>query len=136
MTQSNQMNASIPVKCPSIVNEGWISWLSVVDTMDSKNRIAQLAFNIMLIFSTVFLNSLSVITIRKSSQLRNKICYFVILLQSTADCVVGVISIPLYVVFLAAPLLGIKNCLVIMVLIEAVFMVPSLSTGALSAMTV
>lgn len=54
----------------------------VFTLIDIKNRILLIAVNAILFFSTVFLKLLSVITIRKSSQLKHKLYYFVILVQS------------------------------------------------------
>ena len=50
--------------------------------MYERYRIALLLVNCMLLLSTISLNGISIITIRKSSQLKSKVCYFVILLQS------------------------------------------------------
>ena len=70
------------------------------------NRIALLVVNCMLVFSTILLNGISVITIRKSYQLRNNICCFVILLQSIFDLVVGALGIPLFIYYLLYPFLN------------------------------
>ncbi len=104
--------------------------------MDTKNRILLIAFNVLLMFCTIFLNLLSVVTIRKSSQLKNKLCHFVILLQSAVDLGVGVFSITSLIAFLAIPLLGIRNCVGIGLLFLLKFLPVSLSTVILSAMTV
>ena len=43
----------------------------------------------------VLLNGISILTILRSSQLKQKVCYFVILLQSIVDFIFGVIGLPL-----------------------------------------
>lgn len=101
-----------------------------------RNRTYLIAFNSVLIFSTIFLNLLSVITIRKSSQLKNKLCYFVILLQSAVDMCVGIFSIPLFIIFLASPFLGIQNCLEIVVLTNSILLLPGSSVITLTIMTI
>ncbi len=136
MAQPNSAaNDSFEAKCPDFVHKAWDQWILIVNEMDLMNRALLIAFNGILILSTTFLNLLSVITIRKSSQLKNKLCYFVILLQSVVDLVVGVSSIPLFIVYLAAPLLGIRNCLAIVVLIESAIVAPALSSLTLNAIT-
>ena len=77
------------------------------------NRIMVLVINCVSLFSTIFLNGISVITIRKSSQLKTKVCYFVILLQSIVDLGVAFLGIPLFVYGLMTPFQKIQNCTVI-----------------------
>ena len=122
-------------KCPTFVHNGWIRWLVMVKAMDSQNRVLIIVFNVILVFSTLFLNSLSITAIRKSSQLKNKLCYFVILVQSSVDFSFGVISIPALIVFVASPLLGIENCFFIVALVQTVIIVPAISLATLSSMT-
>jgi hypothetical protein len=121
--------------CPD-VGQKTFTWLPIiVNSIDMRHRIPVIAFNVILMLSTIFLNLLSVITIRKSSQLKNKVCYFVILVQSVVDFVVGIFGMPLFIVFLAASLLAIRNSLAIVILIHCVFITTALSTVTLSAMT-
>lgn len=123
-------------KCPDTVHKSWNIWLLIVNRVDMKNRILLIVFNVILIFSAIILNLLSVVTIRKSSQLKNKLCYFVILVQSVVDLGIGVFSIPLFIIYLAAPLLGIQNCLAIVILLVSALLAPALSVGTLTTMTV
>ena len=76
-------------------------------------QIALLVINIILLLSTISLNGISIITIRKSSQLRSKVCYFVILLQSIFDLCVGLLTIPLTFYYLLSPFLKNPNCAII-----------------------
>ncbi len=130
MSQGDQGNNTLQEKCPY---NSFIELLTVA--MDTNNRILLIAFNVLLVFCTIFLNLLSVVTIRKSSQLKNKLCYFVILVQSAVDFGVGVLSITSFIVFLAIPLLGIRNCVCIGLLFLLEVLPLSLSTVTLSAMT-
>ena len=65
------------------------------------NRIVQCVFNGVLMISTILLNSVAILTISKSSQLKEKLCYFLVLVQSSIDLVVGVIIQPLFIVMWA-----------------------------------
>ena len=58
------------------------------------NRISVCVFQLLLIIPTVTLNGLSFITIMKRPHLREKICYFLIMLQSVSDLTVGLVSLP------------------------------------------
>ena len=132
MSYSREANGS---KCPNFVHQAWTQVLVMVKAMDSQNRVILIAFNAILVFPTLFLNSLSIIAIRKSSQLENKLCYFVILIQSSADFSFGVISIPAFIVFVASPLLSIENCLVKVTLVQTALTVTAISIITLSSMT-
>ena len=50
---------------------------------------------VLLSIPTVLLNAISIFTIQKCSQLKAKVCYFTILIQSAIDLTAGVISLPL-----------------------------------------
>ncbi len=132
MSQGDEGNNTLQEKCSQNSFNGL---LTVVTAMDTKNRILLIAFNVLLMFCTIFLNLLSVVTIRKSSQLKNKLCYFVILVQSAVDFGVGVLSITSFIAILAIPLLGIRNCVGIGLLFLLKFLPLGLSIVTLSAMT-
>ena len=102
MSHASKGNNTLQEKC---AQNRFNELLTVVIAMDTKNRILLIAFNVLLMFCTIFLNLLSVVTIRKSSQLKNKLYYFVILIQSAVDFGVGVLSITSLIAFLAIPLL-------------------------------
>ena len=69
-----------------------------------------------LMIPTVLLNSISVLTIWKSSYLKAKVCYFLILIQSIVDIAVGVITVPAYIAFAALELRDIGSCVHFVVL--------------------
>ena len=125
-------NDSLSKNCPDKI---WNERFIILYKMDMQDRFLLIAVNAVLIFSTIFLNLISVITIRKSSQLKNKICYFVILVQSAVDCVGGISSIPLFMIILTMPSSGLKNCLVFRLIFVSMLVVPSLAPVSLSAMT-
>jgi hypothetical protein len=76
------------------------------------NHTIVLAINSILVIQTILLNAVSIMTISKSSQLKSKPCYFIILIQSAADLVVGVLGIPLYLANLSGKIRGDSNCFV------------------------
>ena len=100
-----------------------------------RHRIAVLLITCMLLPSTILLNGISIITIRKSFQLKNKVCYFVILIQSVVDLGVGVVGIPLFLCYLIFPFLDSKDCSFIILVIRAMQLIIGLSVVTLSAMT-
>ena len=48
----------------------------------------------LLIIPTVLLSGISVLTVLKSSHLKEKLCYFLVLIQSIFGIAVGVIAVP------------------------------------------
>ena len=74
------------------------------------SHIFAIALNGIVIIPTLLLNAASVITIFKSSQLNNKPCYFIILVQSVFDLAVGIFGIPLFILLLAKGIRGTSNC--------------------------
>ena len=115
-----------------------ISVVLVIQFPDDKYeryRIGALVVNCLLLFSTISLNGVSIITIRKSSQLRNKVCYFVILLQSVVDLGVGVLGIPIFICYLISPFLDVVNCTLIIVALRITALTCGLSMITLSAIT-
>ena len=132
MFSSREINET---SCPSFVHQAWTHVVVMIGAMDTQNRIILIVFNVILVFSTLFLNLLSITAIRKSSQLKNKLCYFVILVQSSTDCSFGVISIPAFIIFVASPLLGIESCLLVVALVQTALVLPAISIITLSSMT-
>ena len=70
------------------------------------NRIVVCVFNGVLILSTISLNSVAIRTISKSSQLKKKMCYFLVLVLSVADFLVGVLPLPLSIIVFANEIKG------------------------------
>lgn len=100
------------------------------------SQIAVILVQGIVIIPTVLLNLISVITISKSSQLKGKTCYFLILIQSVVDFAVGLVGIPLYSFFLLGEILGTGNCVASFFAIQTPFLPCGLSLVTLSAMTV
>ena len=81
--------------------------------------------NGVLIIFTVLLNSITIQTISKSSQLKNKLCYFLVFVQSVSDLLVGVIGLPLVTYVLVNDLNYDANCTVNVLFLQA----PHLTSG-------
>ena len=100
------------------------------------SHVVVLAVSVILIFTTVLLNGVSVITITKSSQLKNKMCYFTILMQSVTDLIVGVLGIPLFFFFLLTGMGEISNCFVAILAYRSSVLPIGVSFVTLSVLTV
>lgn len=74
------------------------------------NQIVVCAANCVLVLPTILLNGISALTIRKSSQLRERVCYFLIFIQAMVDLAVGSVSLPLETFTRAREILGTANC--------------------------
>ena len=100
-----------------------------------RQRIAVAVIVCILFFTTISLNGISIVTIRKSSQLRSKVCYFPILLQSIVDLGVGILGIPLSIYYLISPFVPTANCALIILAVRITLLTGGLSIITLSAMT-
>ena len=99
------------------------------------SNVAAAVVNGALIFSTIFLNAVSIITILKSSQLKSKPCYYIILIQSVIDLAVGVFVIPLHLLYLVQVITGSSNCFGTFLVLKSITLPLVASTITLSAMT-
>ncbi len=100
------------------------------------SRIAMIVINCILSLSTIFLNGVSVITIRKSSQLKSQVCYFMVLVQSVVDLGLGILGIPLFIYCLLSPFLDSVDCTFVVLALGSTFIPSGLSIITLSAMTI
>ena len=100
------------------------------------NRVLVIIFNGILIIPTILLNAVSIMTIWKSSQLKRKPCYFIILVQSVTDLSVGFVGIPLFIFYLWSGLGGYKNyCSLAYFAFRSILIPIGLSTFTLLALT-
>ena len=99
------------------------------------NHIFAITLNGILIIPTMLLNALAIITIIKSSQLKSKPCYFIILVQSMVDLAVGALSIPSFLVYLVSGVKGMTNCFVATLALRLASFVVGTSSITLSALT-
>ncbi len=99
------------------------------------NQIFAIAFNGVLIIPTILLNAIAIITILKSSQLKKKPCYFIILIQSITDLAVGALGIPIFIFFLGSEIGGISNCIAATLAFKSTTIPLGTSTITISALT-
>ena len=99
------------------------------------NQIALITVTVLTIFPTIILNAVSVITIMKSTQLKSKMCYFIILIQSVADLVVGAIGIPLSIVVLFTGIGELANCMLATAAYKLLILLLAASMLTLSVLT-
>ena len=88
-----------------------------------------------LIIPTVLLNVIAAKTIIKSSKLKEKPCFFLVLVQSLFDTGVGTISLPLYTVGLATQAAGTAKCRTNFIIQKIVVLFSSSSFITLTAIT-
>ena len=100
------------------------------------NRISSIVILGILIIPTVLLNAVAVITIWKTTQLKKKPCYFIILLQSSVGLGVGCVHLPLLFVHSLAPFTNIDICTVAIVVKTITGLPTALSLVTLSASTI
>ena len=74
------------------------------------NHVIVCVINILLSFSTTFLNAITVLAYWSSSRLQKKTSYFLVMLLSLGDLVVGAVCNPVYVVLLIKDLKRDANC--------------------------
>ncbi len=99
------------------------------------NHIVAIALNGILIIPTIVLNTIPIIAILKSYQLRSKPCYFIILVQSVIDLAVGIFGMPLLLVYLASGIGGHSNCVLAILAFRSTTIPIGLSTFTVSALT-
>ena len=99
------------------------------------NQIAVSVINCVLVVTIVGLNGVSILTIVKTPVLKQKVCYFLILVQSCVDLTVGVIGLPLHIYFLISELLSVASCFINFLAIQITLCMNGLSLVVLSAIT-
>ena len=99
------------------------------------NRIFTAVVNSVLIIPTVLLNVMAIVTIQRSCQLKNRLCYFAIVLQSAADTGVGCFTLPVTTFFLASPFLPVDHCISVNLLLHIGYISVGISIITLSVIT-
>ena len=101
----------------------------------SINHTFALVFNGILIIPTILLNAVPILTVFKSSQLKSKTCYFIILVQSVVDFAVGVFGIPLFMVYILGKMALHSNCVALLLGRTTAVVMIDMSAFAISIMT-
>ena len=101
----------------------------------AKNQIIVCVINSLLIITTVFLNGIAILTIHRCIKLKEKMCYFLVALQSGIDLLTGTVSIPLFTSVLASELTGSANCVANFILSTVAFIPMTLSSVMLCGLS-
>ena len=100
-----------------------------------RSRIAAIVVSCILFLTTIFFNGISIITMRRSSQLKGKLCYFPILLQSIVDLGVGILGVPFFIYYMMSPFVPTVNCIVVTLALRITLLICGFSIITLSAIT-
>ena len=100
------------------------------------NMISAGIFSTILIIPTILLNGISVFTIKKCPQLREKIAYFLIMAQSLTDLTVGCVGLPLMSYLCFSQALEAANCFWRRFMVRFMIFPFSLSLITLAAMSI
>ena len=85
------------------------------------NHVAGVIVNVILVFLIVGLNSITILTIWRSPKLRKTVCFFLIMLQSCADMIVGLIAVPMTVYIIISEILPVPtNCTLIAIHVKII----------------
>ena len=98
------------------------------------NHVIVCVVNGVLILPTVLLNAISILTIQKSSQLKEKVSYFLIFLQSIADLFTGVLSMVLHTIHLQRETQEKAECIFMLMAMKSIYVSSGLSLATLLAM--
>lgn len=75
------------------------------------NHVLGIIVDIILVFLIVGLNFITILTIWRSQKLRKTVCFFLIMLQSCADMIVGLVVIPMTIYLMLTEILPVpSNC--------------------------
>ncbi len=100
------------------------------------SNIFVIGINSLLLIPTIVLNVVSLMAIMKSTRLRSKPCYFLVVVQSLVDLTVGALGIPIVIVCAIFPMVGFLNCTVNFLFKQLLFIPSAISILTLSAMTI
>ena len=100
------------------------------------NYIVGVIFNIFLAISTIFLNSVTILAYRRSAFLRSKKAYFLIMLLSVNDLLVGLFGNGSFVLLLLTIIIGYRKCEIYAVLIFTSFCLPAMSVMTLFGLNI
>ena len=88
-------NSSKPIQC-FLLNAEFMIYSDKPSQSVYTSQVIVSTFTIILIIPTLILNGISVLTILKSSNLKEKVAYTIIMLQSLADLAIGFVSMPVF----------------------------------------
>jgi hypothetical protein len=112
--------------------------LVILEFPSSKYVVNQVITSVamcILMIPVILLNSITVLTIWKSQQMRAKVCHFPVFIQSMADLSVGLLTLPLFSYLHLREVFGSPDCVLSFVFSTIAFIPWGLSLAALCALT-
>ena len=95
------------------------------------NYVILCVVNFLLAFSSTFLNSIVVLAYWRSSQMKKKTSYFLVMLLSINDLAVGLLSNSTFTVYIMCSLLGFRNCSFTAACVTVAYTFPGMSLATL-----
>ncbi len=120
----------------SLLNSRYQVLVKIPSKTVFNNMISACTVLTILITPTILLNGISVITIMKCSQLKEKNPYFLIMVQSLADLVVGFVTLPLMSYVCITEVSGEADCFRQLVIVQVMTLPFFISLITLTVMTV
>ncbi|XP_028402215.1 uncharacterized protein LOC114525194 [Dendronephthya gigantea] len=100
------------------------------------NHVVLCMINVFVAASTVFLNLLTIMTFRSSNQLKQKLYYFLIFVQSINDLGIGMVVLTLFSTVVVNQLVGKTYCEIYFAFFLSLFITHAFSLAILSAMNI
>ena len=120
------------IKCLIGNNEQWFSQIVGFPSREFYvNHVILCVLNLLLTFSSTFLNFITVFAYWRSTRLQKKMSYFLVMLLSLSDLGVGLICNSIFTVILTSHTLGYSNCLLSTFWLVAIWIFPSMSLTTL-----
>ena len=124
------------VKSCFLFGEEYETIVNFPSAIDFLIHVIACAVNAILTMAIVFLNSMSVVAYWRSSKLKEKVSYFLIMVLSLVDLGVGTICTPLFTLLLASQITGNTSCRLVFVNRKTTVLVIGLSVATLSAINI
>ena len=133
----SDMNSSRKIwqRCP-LYNAQYVMPLNIPSQTYYISYVVGSTCNALMIISGIILNSATILAYWKSSQLRNKTSYFLVMLLSVSDLTVAVVGNVFFFLSLAFTLHGNPNCTTIILHEILTFLTVGMSLATLSALNI
>ena len=136
-TMNNSTHDDVFIEeCKAIFDRRSTLYVRFPSDLYLMSNILVVAFNSFLVIPTIALNAVSISAIMKSTRLKSKPCYFLVVIQSLVDLTVGALGIPIIIFVVISPIAGFKDCTVDFVFKQLLFIPSAISIITLSAMTI
>ena len=99
-------------------------------------HVAACVVNAILTMAIVFLNSVVVMAYWNSPKLKEKVCYFLIMVLSLVDLGVGTIGTPIFTLSIASEIIGTASCGLLLANIKITLLLIGLSVATLSSINI